>query len=543
MVRRLLLAVVLCALAGAFGAARAHAAVSCPSPEPQTLSSPHFDLTYQDLHGSNDAVTQSQAQSVLAGAEQAWDKFVAMGFTPPPAGFLPIEIDIVNLTSQNVSAVYCYGGFVFDSASIGTEGGNKVLYSSVFTQFAYARGAFDDWLIEGVSEWAAFKALGFPAFSTSDLGPWDISLDCAPTFDPQGVENPSCSKTQYENDRESFWPFYEYLAEKFGSPAFMQELMDDDSTAPDGITAIQTAMTAHGSSLATEFSNFAGKLLSGGWTAAVLNTASPPASATIQTGAATGDTPEQSVRVGHLASRFLQIDRGDGSASHKCYTATLTVNVTLPSGVSSHPVFYWAAANSTPVPLTVSGSTATATLPWDTCTWSSHGFLSLPNESTSVDDASFAVSTHLVVNSTETTATPPSAPANSYGNSTDPASGQTAFPLISVLGPQTIKLKSTATSLSVVVQSSDQGLLSGSLGGSDLGKQAIVAGTNSIHFKLSASILRKVRAASAAGDKILTLTPLSPDGTVAGAAVTLNVSVSQPTQKLRVKVKKTAKRK
>src|SRR3569833_3128917 len=343
MLRRLL---VLCAiLAGVAAAASPHAlaAGTCPDALPQVLSSPHFSLTYQDLHGSSDAVTMSQAQSVLSGAEHAYVTFVGMGFTPPPAGWLPLEIDIVNLTSQNVSAVYCPGAFVNDTAAIGTDQGDQTLYASVFTQIEYGRGTADDWVVEGVSEWAAFKALGYPSYSTSDLGPWDISLDCLATFDPQNVINTTCSKVGYENTRESFWPFYEYLAEKYGGVPFMKELLDDVA-ATDGITGLQTALAAHGSSLAAEYGNFAAKLVSGGWTAAVLNPASPPTSATVLTGAATGDAPAKSVRIGHLASGVLQIDRGDGDAAHRCYAATLTINVTLPSGVASQPVFYWATA-------------------------------------------------------------------------------------------------------------------------------------------------------------------------------------------------------
>ena len=94
--------------------------------------------------------------------------------------------------------------------------------------------------------------------------------------------------------------------------------------------------------------------------------------------------------------------------------------------------------------------------------------------------------------------------------------------------------------MTVLVQSTDQGLLSGSLGGADLGKQTLVAGTNKLTFKIAAS----------AGDRTLTLTPLSPDGTHAGTATTLKLS-AVPVQKLTAKktkpkkktaVKKTAKR-
>lgn len=519
MLRRLLIAAVLVAGFAAVASPHAHAAsISCPDPQAQSLSDTHFSLTYNDDPTTSKYVSQSQAQTILAGAEQAYTSYVAMGFAAPWGG-AQMEIDIDNLTAQNYAFVFCGGGFVFDSSTVGKDDQDVALYSSVFTQFAISAGVSDDWLIQSLSQWAAYKALGYPTGSTGDLGPWDISLDCIPTVNSTtGVTNATCSKNGFENQGQSRWPFIEYLAEKYGSPAFLTELMGD-AGATDGVTGLQTALTAHGSSLTTEWGNFIAKLLTGGWTDAGLNVISPTISATIPTGTSTGDTSPQTFRVGHLGARFVQIDRGDGSAGHKCYTATLTITVTMSPGLTSQPVFYWAAAGSAPVPLTVSGSTATATLPWDTCQWSSHGYLSLPNETTSVDDGFFTVSTHLDVTTTETTATPPSTPANGYGSSTDTTAAIGALK-ISLRGPSTLKLSPTDGTLDLVVEATDQGTVSARLGALNLGTKTVEPGMNALHFTIPAG---------ATGT--LTLTPAS------GTPVTMTVARATPSSLSKLKRK------
>jgi hypothetical protein len=532
--RLLVLVVVLSGLAG-LASSRAHAAVTCPDTKPVTIQGTNFFITYDDDPANNDAVSALEAGKVLAAAEHAYTTFVGMGFAALP---VQTEIDIDNLTAQNVASVYCSGAFVFDSATIDNAGLDAAVAADVFGQFVLAQGSVAAWLSQGLAEWGSWKSVGYPAESTTSLGPWELSLDC----DLTAGDAITCSKAdQMANLALSRWPFYEYLAEKYGV-SFIIELIGD-AAGNNALTALQTALAAHGTTLTAEYVAFTTKLLVGGWTATVLNTALPPMTGSpIVTGAKTGDTPTQHFGVDHLATKYVQIDRGDGDADHKCYVATLTIKVTVPSGASSAPVFYWAAADNTPVTLTGSGTTLSATVPWDTCTWDTHGYLSLPNASTTLNAAEFQVSTHLDVTTTETTASPPTLPSNTYGNSTDSGSAQGTVPAISLLGPQTLKLKSTATSVTVVVQSTDQGLVAASLGSSDLGRVAIVPGTNKLTFKLAAGILRQLRVSFATGDRTLTLTPLSADGKVAGTAATLKVSVVQATQKLKVK-KKPAKRK
>ena len=119
----------------------------------------------------------------------------------------------------------------------------------------------------------------------------------------------------------------------------------------------------------------------------------------VQTGVTAGTLPVQRVPVNHLSTRYIEFLRGNNDPSIACYAATLTLIVTMPAGVQSKPTFYWDGPGSAPVPLTINGNTASAAIPWDTCTWGvNEGFLSIPNASTNIDAADFVVNQSLSVN-------------------------------------------------------------------------------------------------------------------------------------------------
>src|SRR6185312_13384966 len=265
--------------------------------------------------------------------------------------------------------------------------------------------------------WAAWHSLDYPSDSIADIGPFDASLDC-----DSAVDMANCSKIGFENLGESRWPFYEYLVERFGNTFAQDVFTAVQADLGFGLAGLSDAIAAKGSTLSTEYGNYAAKLLTGGWTATPLNAASIPVSGSpIQTGASSGAIPTTSYGVNHLATKFVEIDRGDGDGSHACYEATLSLKVQIPTGVTTQPTFYWAAGGSAPVPLAISGSSATATVPWDTCKWSSKGYLSLPNTSM-IDGTSFTVSGTLTVNFGEpaTASTPPGQTVQ-YGGTTDTA--------------------------------------------------------------------------------------------------------------------------
>jgi hypothetical protein len=515
---------VLAALAG-FASRQALAVPpACPAGGPNHLQSAHFTVDYDGNKTNPDYVTETQAGDILAAAERAYNAYAAMGYPPPLVnGSGKTGFSIIDLSSTGFSSIYCPGDTDFDSADVGTEDTAYSVGFDVFGQISLGLTPNvgnvypDTWLIQGVNSWASYKALGYPASSAGDLGPYEMSLDCQ---DQMGTQ--ACSKKGYENEGQSRWPFYEYLAERFGKTFFL-EAFADANAASDEMTGLQNALIAHGTTLSAEYAAYATKLIAGGWTAPSLNLAIPPISgAVVHTGAATGDTAPQTFGIDHLATRYIEIDRGDGDASHACFAATLTIHVTIPAGVTSQPTFYWNGSGGSPVDLTVAGSNATATVPWDTCAWSNKGLLSLPNTSLAANGTNFVVWTHIDVDTkTPATATPPPAPASTYGQVIDTGS-TLAVPDIVVVGPQLMRVAATATRLHVVVQSSGEGTMAVTLGSISLGTVALRPGANDLYFTLPKAQLARLRTSSATN--ILTLTPTSADGTATGTPVTQKVA-------------------
>jgi hypothetical protein len=206
------------------------------------------------------------------------------------------------------------------------------------------------------------------------------------------------------------------------------------------------------------------------------------------------------------------VQRG-GDPSGPCYAATLTLNVAIPAGVQSRPYFYWPSTGSTPIPLALSGSNATLSLPWDTCTWDLTGLLSIPNDSTSTDGVVFTVSGTLTVDKTRpTTSTPP--PPGSYAGPTVPAPAAEDAPAIALYGPETLRVSKSKRLVRLVVFSSGQGKLQAQLGATILGTRALRAGNNDLRFTLPTGFARTLAAKST-----LAVTSLSTTGE-RGATIT-----------------------
>jgi hypothetical protein len=540
--RRLLIVVAgLAALAGIASSRTLAASLPpCTPTLPQSIASTHFLVSYSDDPLATGYMTQAQAGAVLSAAERSYASYTATGFPAPAVGASgKTELYVMDLTQFGISAEYCNGSVVEDTSTVTGSSGPFSVDVDVFTQVTSAIGSAPEWLVNGASTWASWRALGYPSDSTADLGPFDMALDCASAYDKV-----NCStKGGYENLGGSRWPFYEYLTEKFG-PLFIVNIFAASGAAGgDGLVGLQNALAAKGTTLTAEYSAYAAKLLAHGWTAVALNAATPPVSGSpIVTGASTGDLPSQAVGVNHLATRFVEIDRGDGSAEHPCFAATLTLTVQIPSGVVSQPTFYWSGGGSSSVPLTVSGSTATTTIPWDTCDWQSKGYLALPNTSTSADGVSFVVSGHLTVDTTTAaTASPPPAAGSTYGQVV-PVTSSSVSPAISVFGPQLLKLSATATQIRLIVESNGEGSVKATLGSLSLGSSTIRPGENDLRFSVPKSALLTLRR-SAAATSLLTLTPVSVDGSQTGTAVTRQVSiapakpVAKPAPKTKTKTK------
>jgi len=514
-----------------------------PSTGPNVLSTAHFDVWYNSDPTASNYMTQTQAGDLAAFAEQAYSAYTAQGFPAPlvDGSTGKSEIYVIDLKTYQLASLVCYGSFYYDSNEIGQSDEEVTAGWDVFTLVEESVGGADPWFGQAASEWAAARLAGYPPSVASDVGPFEMSIDC---FDPNyDVGMAECSKNGYEDLALSRWPFEEYLAEKFGT-SFILEALRDGVSAGDSMTGLENALAAHGTSLAAEYDAYTTKLMVGGWTALDLDSITIPISGNaILTGTTTGDTASQSFSVDHLATRFVEFDRGGGSGANACYAAKLTVNVQLPAGVTTQPVFYWNGTSSSPVPLTINGNTATTTVPWDTCQWSNKALLSLPNATTNVDGATFVVSAHLAVDfTTPASSALPPAQVSQYGSPVN-ASTYPSTPDLSLYGPAVISVGSNDTTLQVSFSSTGNGNCKVTLGDTSLGSFDLYPGADTHAFTLSSSVQKTLQQAGSGG-LTLTLTPFSPDGSVKGTAIKRTVVLDTTKASLTAKTSKwTAKAK
>ena len=216
---------------------------------------------------------------------------------------------------------------------------------------------------------------------------------------------------------------------------------------------------------------------------------------------------------------------------------SLKLDVAIPANVVSRPYFYAHIKGSVPQALTVSGSTASITVPWDTCSASPHAYLSLPNDWNDADQVGppkdgreFVVSGTLTVDKSKpaTAASPPPG-AKVIGPvtqvpTTDPA------PAMTVYAPELLRVSSKTRVLRFVVFSSGAGSLRAVLGSSWNGSATLHAGNNDIRFVLPTQLLKRLRKTSA--ENLLSLTSYSPSG-AKGETVTRRVAVQTTKTKRR----------
>ncbi len=531
---------------------------------PFALDSVNFRVHYQSDHKTFPtwAITQTQAGDIAARAERALVAETADGYPRPLTdgvlgGDGRIDIYIRDFATKITPFVTPKAYTKWDQDNPTTSGfielaGN--LQETAFTQHVIAHELFnlvqlsmwrpttlsDYWLLVASAEWMGFRVDRYAALA--GLGPSDMSLDCR---DPLGINgaidtNPDSNKcdltADYLGNGDSRWPFFEYLSEKYGA-SFVKDIFAQGlAGAPSALAAVKATLAAKGTTLDAAYNAWQLAELTSSYSAPSLQTVRPrPYGATIFTGVADSDNvTSQKVSVNHLSTRFLKFMRGPalgGSTSTTCWKATLTVTVAIPAGSLSQPVFYWDGPGSSAVPLSINGSTAAASIPWDTCTWSSgEGFLSLPNASYApgtVDAADFAVTASLHVTSTPVTPIIVSSPPPPPVVVTSPVvavSSVDVAPTIAVFGPQLLKLSATASQIRLIVSASGQGLLSASLGSLPLGTVGLRAGNNDLRFAVPKSTLAALRRSAAAAN-VLTLTPISVSG-ASGMPVTRTVQIT-----------------
>jgi hypothetical protein len=542
MMRRPLIVLALCAvLAGVLGGA-AHANPPYRPFMPQLFTSAHFAIHYDGDPTAADYITQVQAGVLASYLEQAYTTLTGLGFSAPvdDAVATPGLIDyyVVDLSQEEVpyalgpdaAGTPASGSVDFGKSEIDTS---QEAWEAAAALFAIAEfrswnsiPANDYWAFWGPAQWFGFKTVGYPGVSVNDLGPVGGSLDCDDPYNPLAQQQ-RCSQVPFEEEGQSHWTFWELMAQRFG-PTFLSDLFSQqNSSGSSALAALQATLTAKGTNLDDAFHDWSVRTMTGGWNIPALDATAPPLAATISTGAGTASLGTQTFSVDHLATRYIAFTRGDNAGDHPCFQATLTITVGYPSTITARPVFYWNAPGTAGVELTPTSSTsATATLPWDTCRWANNkGLLSLTNSSTTTNAALFTVASSIAVDTTKpasATAGPSQLPV--YGGQTTVPNGDIA-PSIDVFGPLVLHVSASRPVLRLIVQSSGDGVLLAYLGSVSLGTPTLRAGNNDLRFTVPKTLLTRLRR-SASLASLLTLTPKSASGAVFGTMVSRQVTVT-----------------
>jgi hypothetical protein len=555
---RFLLPFALIALAAslAVGVPRGAAIDPFPNVGITTLSSEHFKIHYNREDHSTVCpsmfITQEQAGDVLGMAERAYALYASWGYATPILdsgdgdGYLDISADQFSLPPNGCIAQGAIDPSIPREVD-GTLGRWDALINPVLplgageihldalkglTYHVIAHEVFhlfqgkitttaDPWVEEGTAEWAAVKAEG--AAGGLESNP-DRTLDCV------GSE---CGDTEFDKNGYPGWMLFEYLTENYGDAKIKDILSAAPMTGTQALASVLPASVK----LQDFFNDYTTARLNGNFSSPALADVLPQSLATLSLGNTTGAFSVTPIAVNHLAVRYIELARGDGTDTGPCYVASLKLNVVIPANVVSRPYYYANIAGSVPQALTVSGSTASITVPWDTCSGSPHAYLSLPNDWNDADQSGapkdgreFVVTGTLTVDKSKpATAASPPPRAKVIGPviqvpTTDPA------PDLTVYAPELLRVSAKTHVLRFVVFSSGTGALRAVLGSSWNGSATLHAGNNDIRFVLPTQLLKRLRKTSS--ENILSLTSFSPGG-ARGETITRRVAVQTTKPKRR----------
>ena len=510
----------------AVGVPRAAAIDPFPTTGVATLSSAHFVVHYwRDGSCPSAAITQEHAGEVLGMAERAYAFYTAMGYTAPAGTDISVDDFTIGCFAFGIPPGATPAPLDRWDAILGSELhlsaatglGYHVIAHEVFHLFeeTAAPSGLDPWLEEGLAEWAAVRADA--AVGGLELNP-DRTMDCV------GAE---CGDSEFDKNGYPGWMLFEYLAESSGDAKVKSVL--DAAVANPGWTGTQAlSSVVQPTTLGKFFENYTTARLTGNFTSLVLAGVLPQTQGSIVVGSSSGAISPVTLAVNHLAVRFVDLSHGLDTDSGPCFSATLALKVALPAGVASTPYYSANVKGSIAQPFAVSGTTASLTVPWNTCGGSPRAYVSLPNETNDVvppalDGREFTLSGIVTVDKTKPAAAS-EAPAGVkvtgpviQAPTTDPA------PVLTLHAPELIRVALKTRLLRFVVFSSGDGTLKATLGSSWLGSAGLHAGNNDVRYVLPTQLLKSLRKTNTPAN-VLTLSSYSPGGTQ-GASVTRRVAM------------------
>jgi hypothetical protein len=510
----------------AVGVPRAAAIDPFPTTGVATLSSAHFVVHYwRDGSCPSAAITQEHAGEVLGMAERAYTFYTAMGYTAPAGTDISVDDFTIGCFAFGIPPGATPAPLDRWDAILGSELhlsaatglGYHVIAHEVFHLFeeTAAPSGLDPWLEEGLAEWAAVRADA--AVGGLELSP-DRTMDCV------GAE---CGDSEFDKNGYPGWMLFEYLAESSGD-AKVKSVLDAAAANPGWTGTHALSSVVQPTTLGKFFENYTTARLTGNFTSPVLAGVLPQTQGSIVVGSSSGAISPVTLAVNHLAVRFVDLSHGLDTDSGPCFSATLALKVALPAGVASTPYYSANVKGSVAQPFAVSGTTASLTVPWNTCGGSPRAYVSLPNETSDVvppalDGREFTLSGTVTVDKTKPAAAS-EAPAGVkvtgpviQAPTTDPA------PVLTLHAPELIRVALKTRLLRFVVFSSGDGTLKATLGSTWLGSAGLHAGNNDVRYVLPTQLLKSLRKTNTPAN-VLTLSSYSPGGTQ-GASVTRRVAM------------------
>jgi hypothetical protein len=536
-----------------------------------TLQGQHFMVHYTSDYTKSAFLPQAKAGDVLGWAERAYALYSGWSFTSP-APDTTYSNGLNNIVVEDFASypepTASYTGFVTSQGVIHLDvkkGTNAhAVAHEVFVLFEWQtfHAPAATWFEEASAEWAAYAVEQFLTPTEDSLGEPDRTIDClGGDCGYNQAANPNYDSF-YDRDANPGWSFFEYLNEKYGTAIMHQIWLQAaaDGAAAPATQPIDEVLATKGTSLSSAFDAWITARLNGDFQLVALRGVLPQVFTNIATGGVTlplgtpAPIPATIVAVNHLAARYVELDPGDGTTA-PCYAATLDLSVTIPSGVTSTPYLYVSPSApvipppappptaaptlitlTPPQALTLSGNTASISVPWSTCTGGAAAYLSLPNATvdTKVNGNEFTIAGNLTVN-TKVPGAPNLPPTPVKVSGTTVSSPTSAVvPTIDLFGPDVIHLSGSDTSIQLAVRSDTDGKLQAALGSYALGTATLRTGGNNLVFALPPGALTSLR--RAASTNTLTLTPYSTSGT-AGTPVTRAVQIDSTPSKVTAKAK------
>jgi hypothetical protein len=520
------------------------------------LAGTYFNVYYfraADATCAKRAITQERAGDVLRMAERSYGFYNSWGYTPwsgapvhisvdefdkaPPACITDGVIDPSIPKDPTDGSLSPWNALINPFAPGGTDEihldeERGLNYHTIAREVFYLFGrvmnpsAWDpappppsmsnQWLAAASAEWAAFRTNGFADVTASDLaGNPGRSLDCAGT---------ECGATSAEADRNGYsgWLLVEYLAERFGNNA-VKEMW----TQPAGpaVTQLANVLTAHGTTLSSFFNDYVAARISGTFSVSALAGNPPPSfDPPVSVPQVSSPIAGTSLSLNHLAAAYVKLAHA-GDPAAPCYQATLALSVTLPSGVVATPYYYANTSGASAQSFAVSGSTASLTVPWNTCTGSPPAYVAIANTTTSLDGREFVLNGSVSVDKTKPAAPSAPPPPAAIGAPIVAVPNNDPPPTLSLHAPEVLKVAAKTRVLRFVAYSGGDGTLQAVLGTRALGTRNLRAGNNDVRFVLPSDLFKGLRTKKL--DNLLSLTSISSSG-MRGMTVTRRVVVQRP---------------